>query len=144
MNTRLSIAILGADMTLSPSWAFCIDIGRRNAGAVSGTMNMAGNLGALVTALAFAYLKEWTDSTTPYFLTAAVLNLLAIAAWLATRPDRPLGPNPNSFGHYGTGGSLGFADPDARIGFGYVMNDIIPRWRNSRNHALIDAVYSCL
>lgn len=61
-----------------------------------------------------------------------------------TRPDRPLGPNPNSFGHYGTGGSLGFADPDARIGFGYVMNDIIPRWRNSRNHALIDAVYRCL
>ncbi len=86
----LSIAIFGADMTLSPSWAFCIDIGRRNAGAVSGTMNMAGNLGALVTSLAFAYLKEWTDSTTPYFLTAAALNLLAVAAWLATRPDRPL------------------------------------------------------
>jgi CubicO group peptidase (beta-lactamase class C family) len=61
-----------------------------------------------------------------------------------TRPDRPLGPNPNSFGHYGTGGSLGFADPDAKLGFGYVMNDIIPRWRNSRNHALIDAVYRCL
>jgi CubicO group peptidase (beta-lactamase class C family) len=61
-----------------------------------------------------------------------------------TRPDRPLGPNPNSFGHYGTGGSLGFADPDARIGFGYVMNDIVPRWRNSRNNALIDAVYRCL
>ena len=75
-------------MTLSPSWALCIDIGRRNAGAVSGTMNMAGNLGALVTSLAFAYMKEWTDSTTPYFLTAAVLNLLAVAAWLATRPDR--------------------------------------------------------
>jgi CubicO group peptidase (beta-lactamase class C family) len=61
-----------------------------------------------------------------------------------TRPDRPLGPNPNSFGHYGTGGSLGFADPDKRIGFGYVMNDIIPRWQNSRNHALIDAVYRCV
>jgi CubicO group peptidase (beta-lactamase class C family) len=61
-----------------------------------------------------------------------------------TRPDRPLGPNPNSFGHYGTGGSLGFADPDAKLGFGYVLNDIIPRWRNSRNHALIDAVYRCI
>ena len=61
-----------------------------------------------------------------------------------TRPDRPLGPNPKSFGHYGTGGSLGFADPDARIGFGYVMNDIIPRWQNPRNKALVDAVYECI
>jgi len=61
-----------------------------------------------------------------------------------TRPDRPLGPNPKSFGHYGTGGSLGFADPDAKIGFGYVMNDIIPRWRNSRNQALVDAIYKII
>ncbi|MDX1284648.1 MAG: MFS transporter, partial [Draconibacterium sp.] len=37
----LAIAVFGADMTLSPSWAFCIDIGKDNAGAVSGTMNMA-------------------------------------------------------------------------------------------------------
>jgi ACS family glucarate transporter-like MFS transporter len=100
----LAVAIFGADMTLSPSWAFCIDIGGRNAGTVSGTMNMVGNLGAFVTLVAFPYLKEWTqvylDShtgvpdwispTTPYFLAAAALNLLAVGAWLATRPDRPL------------------------------------------------------
>jgi CubicO group peptidase (beta-lactamase class C family) len=29
-----------------------------------------------------------------------------------------------SFGHYGAGGSLGFADPEAGIGFGYVMNQM--------------------
>jgi len=61
-----------------------------------------------------------------------------------TRPDRPLGPNKRSFGHYGTGGSLGFADPDARIGFGYVLNDILPKWQNARNHALVAAVYDCI
>ena len=54
----LTVAIFGADMTLSPSWSFCIDIGGRHAGAVSGTMNMAGNLGSAITALAFAYLPE--------------------------------------------------------------------------------------
>ena len=31
---------------------------------------------------------------------------------------------PGSFGHYGAGGSLGFADVDAGIGFGYVMNQM--------------------
>ena len=61
-----------------------------------------------------------------------------------TRPDRQFGPNKRSFGHFGTGGSLGFADPDVRLGFGYVMNDIIPRWRNSRNRALVDSVYQCI
>jgi CubicO group peptidase (beta-lactamase class C family) len=61
-----------------------------------------------------------------------------------TQPRRPFGPNPNSFGHFGTGGAVGFADPDARVAFGYVMNQVIPRWQSSRNRALIDAVYSSL
>ena len=59
-----------------------------------------------------------------------------------TAPRRPLGPNPHSFGHFGTGGSLGFADPDAGLAFGYVMNDVIPRWQSTRNRALIDSVYA--
>jgi len=86
----LSIAIFGADMTLSPSWAFCMDIGRHNAGAVSGTMNMAGNLAAFATTLAFPYLQQWTGSTTPFFMTAAALNVVAVAAWIMMRPERPL------------------------------------------------------
>lgn len=59
-----------------------------------------------------------------------------------TTPRRRFGPNARSFGHFGTGGALGFADPDAGIAFGYVMNHVIPRWQSSRNRALIDAVYA--
>lgn len=61
-----------------------------------------------------------------------------------TTPRRPLGPNPRSFGHFGSGGALGFADPDAGLAFGYVLNHVIPRWQSSRNRALIDAVYAAL
>jgi ACS family glucarate transporter-like MFS transporter len=86
----LSIAIFGADMTLSPSWSLCIDIGRRSAGLVSGTMNMAGNVGAFLTALAFPYLKDMTGSDLPFFFVAAGLNVLAIGLWLLIRPERAL------------------------------------------------------
>lgn len=51
----------------------------------------------------------------------------------------------NSFGHYGAGGSLGFADPEAGVGFGYVMNQMGGGIAGDpRAVALIDAVRSCL
>jgi CubicO group peptidase (beta-lactamase class C family) len=59
-----------------------------------------------------------------------------------TQPERPLGPNPRCFGHFGAGGSLGFADPDGRLAFAYTTNAAGPRWQNPRNRALIDAVYA--
>ena len=61
-----------------------------------------------------------------------------------TTARRPFGPNPRSFGHFGTGGSLGYADPDSGVAFGYVMNHVIPRWQSTRNRALIDAVHSSI
>ena len=53
--------------------------------------------------------------------------------------------SPSSFGHAGAGGSLGYADPDANVGYGYVMNQMgggiagDPRTVN-----LTDAVRACL
>ena len=61
-----------------------------------------------------------------------------------TTARRPFGPNPSAFGHFGTGGAVGFADPDAGVAFGYVMNHVIPRWQSTRNRALVDSVYRCL
>ena len=50
-----------------------------------------------------------------------------------------------SFGHYGAGGSLGFADPDAGIGFGYVMNQMGGGIAGDpRAVSLIEAARSCL
>ncbi len=78
----LSVAIFGADMTLAPSWSFCIDIGGKQAGAVSGTMNMAGNLGAAITALAFFYLPASSKSNAAFFQAAAALSIVAVVCWI--------------------------------------------------------------
>jgi len=55
------------------------------------------------------------------------------------------GPNAGSFGHSGTGGSVGFADPDAGLGFGYAMNQLHGEVTGvSRAERLIAAVYQCI
>ena len=62
--------------------------------------------------------------------------------FVPTSKRRRMGTSSTSFGHFGTGGALGFADPEHQIAFGYVMNHVIPRWQSSRNRALIDALYA--
>lgn len=86
----LALAVFGADMTIAPSWSVCVDIGRRHAGTISGTMNMAGNLGSFITSLAFPYLLAWTGTHNTFFIVGALLNLSAAAGWLLIHPDRAL------------------------------------------------------
>lgn len=50
-----------------------------------------------------------------------------------------------AFGHMGSGGSLGLADPQARLSFGYTMNRMgVGAGLNSRGQSLVDAVYRSL
>jgi CubicO group peptidase (beta-lactamase class C family) len=50
-----------------------------------------------------------------------------------------------AFGHVGMGGSIGFADPRARMSFGYTMNrQGSGLGVNERGQSLIDAAYRAL
>ena len=52
---------------------------------------------------------------------------------------------PRSFGSPGTGGALGFADPDARVGYGYVTSRMGLKFAGDpRDIALRDALYRAL
>ncbi|MFL6145082.1 MAG: serine hydrolase domain-containing protein [Labedaea sp.] len=51
--------------------------------------------------------------------------------------------NPRSFGHPGSGGSIGFADPDKEVGFGYAMN-MMTAGADERVSSIVSALYHCL
>lgn len=55
-------------------------------------------------------------------------------------PGNPFG-SPGSFGMPGAGGSFGFADPEARIGYGYVPNRMGTSLTDPRDLALREALY---
>ena len=63
-----------------------------------------------------------------------------------TIPEWRFGPGPRTYGHNGSGGSLGIVDPDAGVSLGYVMNRLWwgpdrtdPRWPS-----IFDALYESL
>jgi CubicO group peptidase (beta-lactamase class C family) len=65
--------------------------------------------------------------------------------FMLTSPELPFGPNPRAFGHGGWGGSLGFADLDARVSWAYVMNKMSPGTTgDSRAAGMIRALYASL
>jgi CubicO group peptidase (beta-lactamase class C family) len=60
-------------------------------------------------------------------------------------PETHVGRGEHAFGHPGAGGHVGFADPDEKLGFGYVINRMGPHiLLDPRAVALIDAAYECV
>ncbi len=70
----LAVGMGFKDLTLPVAFAVCNDIGRSRAGAVSGAMNMVGQMGAVFLGVVFGYIVEITgDFNKPLFLIAALL-----------------------------------------------------------------------
>ncbi|HSI81570.1 MAG TPA: serine hydrolase domain-containing protein [Solirubrobacterales bacterium] len=65
--------------------------------------------------------------------------------FLKPGPQIAFGAGQSAFGTPGAGGSFGFADPDSRLGFAYVMNHMdYYMFDDPREKALRDAVYSSI
>lgn len=81
----LSLCFGVMDLMLPSAWAVCLDVGKKYAGAISGAMNTAGNIGGFVCATTFGYLVEVTDNYNfPLFIIA---GMLLISAFLFSRID---------------------------------------------------------
>jgi MFS family permease len=72
--------------------ALCLDVGRRNAGAVFGFMNTAANAASALSAVVFGYLIGYFGNYTAPFLPMVGLLALGALLWLQVDPTRELFP----------------------------------------------------
>ncbi|HLM65568.1 MAG TPA: serine hydrolase domain-containing protein [Acidimicrobiales bacterium] len=64
--------------------------------------------------------------------------------FMTSSPFSPYG-GPKGFGHAGAGGSVAFADPEAGVGFAYVMNRMMANLTGDpRSQGLVNAAYEAL
>ena len=93
-NTITAACLIGANFSFSfgvmVSYAVCADIGRNNAGTVTGAMNFFGQMGAFSLALIFGKIVQVTHHFEyPLYLLAMVL-LAGCLLWLAIDPEKSL------------------------------------------------------
>jgi MFS family permease len=87
----LTLGLFSMDCMLPVSWSVCLDVGGRHAGAVTGAMNMAGQFGSFVSAVAFGALVDAFGGR--YDLPLIVFSvMLAVSAIVFTSidPTKPL------------------------------------------------------
>jgi CubicO group peptidase (beta-lactamase class C family) len=88
--------------------------------------------------------------TTPPVVANPVDEVLGVPSYFSLGFLRPgptvwFGSSPRAFGSPGAGGSFGFGDPDARLGYAYVMNRLdFYLTDDPREKALRDAVYRAI
>jgi CubicO group peptidase (beta-lactamase class C family) len=76
---------------------------------------------------------------------AVIFHETCFGLGYALQPSLAPGAGPRCFGHPGAGGALAFADPDAQLGFAYVMNAMQFNMEGDpRSMALVKATYDCL
>lgn len=87
----LAVGMGVMNMMLPVAWAVCADVGGEHAGAVSGAMNTAGQLGSFLSAVVFGYLVEWLGSYDRALLPLALMLVAGGAAFAMIDPRQRLG-----------------------------------------------------
>ena len=82
----IAISGAGASFLLASCWGVCQDIGGPHAGLVSGCMNTAGQLGAVLSPLV---LPHFRNPAIPLCI-AGSLYLIGSLCWLAVDPEREI------------------------------------------------------
>jgi sugar phosphate permease len=90
--TLLALGYAGSDFMLPVAWAVCLDVGRKYAGAVTGAMNTAGQIGSALTAYTFGKLVQSTGSYDVPLYPMAIMTAISAILWLKIDPTHQLVP----------------------------------------------------
>jgi ACS family glucarate transporter-like MFS transporter len=92
MAAALLIALGGgsSNFLLGAAWGTCVDIGRRESGAVSAAMNSSGQVGAILSPILVAQVvQRFSQWSAPLYVTGA-LFLLGALCWIGVDPTKPV------------------------------------------------------
>ncbi|PYT73281.1 MAG: MFS transporter [Acidobacteria bacterium] len=97
-DTRLASFVLAGGagslyLSQSSFWAVSADLGGRSSGSLSGFMNMANQIGGMITVSLTPFLADRFGWNTGFHVAAAIAGLGAIA-WLLVNPRVTLSPSP--------------------------------------------------
>lgn len=84
------------DCMMPVGWAVCLDVGGKYAGAVSGTMNMGGQLGSFLSSVAFGYMVQRFNSYDTPLIPMATMLVVSALLFLKIDPTQPLAPEPSA------------------------------------------------
>ena len=87
----LGLASFANDLSVPCGWAACMSVGGRFAGSISGSMNMFGQIGGAVGAVAVGQILKYSgDNWVLTFWVAAGVYLVAALSWVFIDPVTPL------------------------------------------------------
>lgn len=89
----LALSYAGSDFMLPTAWAVCLDVGRKYAGAVTGTMNTAGQIGSFISSVLFGYFVTMSNSYDIPLLPIAAMLAISALLWLKIDPTEQLIPS---------------------------------------------------
>jgi MFS family permease len=90
----LALGLGVMDLMLPTAWAVCLDVAGPHAGAVTGAMNMSGQLGGFLCTVLFGYLVKWSGNYHAPLLAIASMLLISASLFARIDPTRPLAEKP--------------------------------------------------
>jgi MFS family permease len=88
----LTLGYGSMDCMLPVAWSVCLDVGQKYAGTVSGTMNMAGQVGSFSSSVIFGYLVVWFGSYNAPLIPMAAMLFISAIFFLRIDPTKQLVP----------------------------------------------------
>jgi MFS transporter, ACS family, glucarate transporter len=89
----LTIGLGAMDLMLPVAWSICVDAGGEHAGAISGAMNMAGQVGSLISSVAFGYWVEWSGSYDRALMPLAAMLIVSGCVFATIDPAKKMIPD---------------------------------------------------